>query len=83
MVFCFKCYNLPFSGWWDGNVDKYSVLIFSPCNLIYILPQYVQNYRPLPHHHLYKLICLKLLLIYHVAKIIDHTKCSSTQYKNK
>ena len=28
MVFRFKCYNLPFFGWWDGNVDKYSVLIF-------------------------------------------------------
>ena len=81
MVFRFKFYNLPFFRWWDGNVDKYSVLIFFPCNLI--LSQYVQNYRPLPHPHLYYLICLKLLLIYHVANIIDHTKCASTQYKNK
>ena len=24
MVIRFKCYNLPFFGWWDGNVDKYS-----------------------------------------------------------
>ena len=37
MVFSFKCYKLPFFGWWDGNVDKYSVLIFFSCNLIYIL----------------------------------------------
>ena len=37
MVFRFKCYNLPFFGWWDGNVDKYSVLIFFSCNLIYIV----------------------------------------------
>ena len=36
MVFRFKCYNLPIVGWWDGNVDKYSVLIFFSCNLIYI-----------------------------------------------
>ena len=28
MVFRFKCYNLPIFGWCDGNVDKYSVLIF-------------------------------------------------------
>ena len=25
MVFHLKCYNLPFFGWWDGNVDKYSL----------------------------------------------------------
>ena len=52
MVFRFKCYNLPIFGWWDGNVDKYSVLIFFHV-ILYILPQYVQNYRPLPHPHLY------------------------------
>ena len=50
MVFHFKCYNLPFFGWWDGNVDKYSV----SCNHI-LLCQYVQNYRPLPHPHIYNL----------------------------
>ena len=33
MVFRFKCYNLPFFGWRDGNVD--TVLIFFSC-LIYI-----------------------------------------------
>ena len=27
-------------------------------------------------------ICLKLLLVYDKAKIIDHTKCASKQYKN-
>ena len=36
MVFRFKCYNLPIFGWWDGNVDKYSVFIFFSCNLIRI-----------------------------------------------
>ena len=35
MVFRFKCYNLTFFGWWDGNnVDKYSLISFFSCNLI-------------------------------------------------
>ena len=37
MVFRFKCYILPFFGRSDGNVDKYSVLIFFSCNLMYII----------------------------------------------
>ena len=37
MVFRFKCYNLPFFGWWDSNVDKYSLFFFLSCNLIYIV----------------------------------------------
>ena len=53
MVFRFKCYNLPFFGWRDGNVDKYSLFLFFFHVILYILSQYVQNYRPLPHLHLY------------------------------
>ncbi len=45
MVFRFKCYSLPFVGWWDGNVDKYSLFDFFHV-ILYILSQYVQNYRP-------------------------------------
>ena len=49
MVFRFKCYNLPFFGWWDGHVDKYSLSSFFSHVILRILSQYVQNYRPLPH----------------------------------
>ena len=51
MVFRFKCYNLPIFGWCDGNVDKYSLFLFFFHVILYILPQYVPNYRPLPHPH--------------------------------
>ena len=55
MVFRFKCYNLPIFGWCDGNDicgQILPVLIFFQV-ILYILLQYVQNYRPLPHPHLY------------------------------
>ena len=62
--------------WWDGK----------PClnyRNPHILPHYVQNYRPLLHPHLYfKINLLKFAnIISHVANIINHTKCASTQYK--
>ena len=54
---------------------------FFSCNLI--LSQYLQNYTHLPHPHLYSLICLKLLLIiYHVTKIINHTKLAKVHQHN-
>ena len=53
MVFRFKCYNLPFSGGGMLMWTNTHCLNFFSCNLIYILSQYVQNYRPLPHPHLY------------------------------
>ena len=37
MVFRFKCYNLPFFGWWDGNVDKYSLFKFFFRVILYII----------------------------------------------
>ena len=54
MVFRFKCYNLPFSGGGMVMWTNTHCFDFFSCNLIYIyiLPQYVQNYRPLPHPHL-------------------------------
>ena len=53
MVFRFKCYNLPFSGggmvmWTNTHCLKKKFHV-----ILYILSQYVQNYRPLPHPHLY------------------------------
>ena len=74
MVFRFKCYNLPFFGWRDGNVDKYSVLIFFSCNLIHIVSicakLQTSSASPSILINLFKVATY----IYHVAKIIDHTK---------
>ena len=55
MVFRFKCYNLPFFGWWDGNVDKIILSFdFFSFNLIYTrwLPGFarVPYYAPSPCH---------------------------------
>ena len=36
VVFRFKCYNLPFFGCWDGNVDNTHCFDFFSCNQIYI-----------------------------------------------
>ena len=51
MEFRFKCCNLPFFGRLDGTVDKCSPFRFFLHAILYLLSQYVQNYRPLPHLH--------------------------------
>ena len=53
------------------------------CNLIYIasICAKLQTFSASPSILIN--LFLRLLLIYHVAKIIDHTKCASSQYKNK
>ena len=46
LVFCFKCYNLPFFGWRYGNVNNYSVVLIILYVVLSKLSQYVRNYRP-------------------------------------
>ena len=55
---------------------------FFSCNLMYIISICAKLQTSSASPSLL-INFLKLLLIYHVAKIIDHTKCASTQYKNK
>ena len=83
MVFRFKCYNLPFFGWWDGNVDKYSLFLFF---FHVILSQLVSICAKLQTSSASASILINFFKVTtppHVCKIIYHTKCAATQYKSK
>ena len=86
MVFCFKCHNLPFSGGGMVMWTNTHCFDFFPHVILYILSQYVHNYRPLPHPHLFQLIflklyppmCAKLFIIPNVQQ--HNTKASNYEY---